>query len=250
MLRLLLTARPPRPGSFLRRGHEVSRLEAFSDAVFGFIVTLLVISLDVPSSFTELMDRMSGVVSFAICFALLIHFWVKHSNFFRRFGLHDTTTIILNAMLLFVLLLYVYPLKYLFSMLSVMLFNLGPATMHNATRAISSDEVRSLFAVYGAGFLCIHLLFAAMYGHAFRQRHALHLSFSERFETVAIIAHNLGIALIPLLSIILSQTLPLRNLAWAGWIYAAIGPIAAAIGLGFGLKSNQLKKSAAQAPQT
>jgi uncharacterized membrane protein len=40
---------------FRLRGHEVKRIEAFSDAVFDFAVTLLIVSLEVPKSFEELM---------------------------------------------------------------------------------------------------------------------------------------------------------------------------------------------------
>lgn len=42
--------------------------------------------------------------------------WLKHYRFFRRFGLYNTTTIWINAALLFVILFYVYPLKFLYTL--------------------------------------------------------------------------------------------------------------------------------------
>lgn len=97
------------------RNYEVSRVEALSDAVLGFAITLIVVSLDVPRTYAELMTVMRGLPVFAICFALLLQIWYHHYRFFRRYGLQDGTTIALNSTLLFVVLFYVYPLKFLFN---------------------------------------------------------------------------------------------------------------------------------------
>src|SRR5262245_60868230 len=98
----------------LRTGHEISRLEAFSDAVFAFALTLLVVALDVPRSYAELMALMNGFPAFACCFALLVWIWHEHNLFFRRYGLQDGYTLVVNSLLLFVVLFYVYPLKFMF----------------------------------------------------------------------------------------------------------------------------------------
>lgn len=87
----------------------MTRLETFSDAVFAFALTLLVVSLEVPSRYRDLMTLVRGFLPFACCFALLVWIWYEHSAFFSRFGLNDGVTIVLNAVLLFVVLFYVYP---------------------------------------------------------------------------------------------------------------------------------------------
>ena len=102
---------------FRWRSHEISRIEGLSDAVFAFAVTLLVVSLEVPKTFTELALTMRGFGAFAISFALLLFVWFNQYKYFRRYGLQDNLTVLLNAVLLFLVLFYVYPLKFLFSYL-------------------------------------------------------------------------------------------------------------------------------------
>src|SRR5690349_20306100 len=100
---------------FRRRGLAVSRLEGFSDAVFAFALTLLVVSLQVPKTFDDLLATLSGFLPFALSFTLFIFIWYQHYAFFRRYGLEDPLTIILNSALLLVVLFFVFPLKFLFS---------------------------------------------------------------------------------------------------------------------------------------
>ncbi len=49
----------------IRRGREVSRIEGFSDAVFGFALTLLVASIEVPPDFGALKQTLRGFLPFA-----------------------------------------------------------------------------------------------------------------------------------------------------------------------------------------
>ena len=60
------------------RSREVTRLEGFSDAVFGFALTLLVVSLEVPESFPALKQTLSGFLPFAATFAVVS--WICSST--------------------------------------------------------------------------------------------------------------------------------------------------------------------------
>src|SRR5262252_7829171 len=102
-----------RKHDFRMRGTAMSRIDAFSDVVFGFALTLLVVSLEVPKSYEELMQAVRGFLPFAFCFALLLLVWYEHYVYFRRYNMHRNSTIWLNTFLLFVVLFFVYPLKFI-----------------------------------------------------------------------------------------------------------------------------------------
>ena len=50
---------------FKWRGGQVTRVEALTDAVFGFAITLLFVAFDVPKSFDAMLAQLAGFVSFA-----------------------------------------------------------------------------------------------------------------------------------------------------------------------------------------
>lgn len=231
-----------RPG-FRWRGGEISRVEGFSDAVFAFAVTLLVVSLEVPRTFHELAGAMRGFLVFAVCFTLLIVVWREHYVFFRRYGLQDNGTIWLNAALLFVSLFYVYPLKFL--------FNLVFAGVTGAPRAVPGEggrlepviepgQIPALFMIYGAGVIALYLLLALMYTHAYRLRGALELSPLEVFDTRASIRTHILAAAIGALSCVVAATVPTRLVGLAGYVYFLFGPVLAIDGMWTGRRRRDL----------
>src|SRR3954454_20323634 len=136
---------------FQWRGNEIARIEGLSDAVFAFAVTLLVVSLEVPKSFDELAELMRGFVPFGICFFLLMQVWHEQYRYFRRYNLQDSTSTVLNAILLFVVLFYVYPLKFLWTLL-VTVWTHGEMQVHlpgGAVENIIEDiQMPQLMAIY------------------------------------------------------------------------------------------------------
>ena len=186
---------------FHLRGTEMSRVDGFSDVVFGFALTLLVVSLEVPHTYAELHESLRGFIPFAICFALLFNLWYTHYEFFRRFGLHDLGTISLNAALLFFVLFYVYPLKFLFTYL-VNRFTGGHGEVRLPNGALEAmlegDQLASLMLIFGVGYLAVFVVFVLLYWHAYRKRAALELNQLEVFDTrnsIQECALNCGVAL-------------------------------------------------------
>ncbi len=201
---------------FRLRGREVSRVEAFSDVVFGFALTLIVVSLEVPTTYEELIRTMRGLPAFAICFAILTWVWHVHYTFFRRYALTDEITVALNTALLFIVLFYIYPMKFMFSLL---------------TRQDRRDiDWPNLMLIYSFGFVGIFTLYLLMYWHAWRKRDELELNQVERHDTITNMWMYGSYVAIGLLSCGLAYVGTRNMVPYAGLIYWLIGPVSGIIG--------------------
>lgn len=218
------------------RSHEPSRLETFSDAVFAFAVTLIIVSLEVPKSFTELYETMKGTVSFAACFATLFQIWNQQNLFFRRYGLNDNLTVTLNGMLLFVVLVYAYPLKFLFGLV---FFDDAYTIGGHAHEMITAQQTPTLMLIYGAGYTTINLLFFWMYANAKKRKNELELTDIEVFETTTITYLYLLLSLIGFGAILLAWVLPPVYSGLSGFFYMFIGLVYYAL---YSYRSKKAKK--------
>lgn len=143
---------------FRWRGCDVTRLEGFSDAVFAYAVTLLVVSLEVPKAYHELMQATRGFAALGVCFAVLTQVWFGHYRFFRRYGLP----------------------KFLFF------------AMVNGGVTVDLHQAHTLLLIYRTGLAAMSMVFALLYLHAWKDRELLGLNEIERLRTRHTLADNPG----------------------------------------------------------
>lgn len=198
---------------FRYRGMSQTRIETFSDTAFALAITLLVLSSSVPETFLELKASMKNVLPFMLCICLITVIWYQHYIFFLRYGLQNARTVILNVLLLCLILVYVYPLKYLMRFLTefyiaVFTRDFKPieADFGDLLGNAGGSNMQYLMVVYGLGVCMIFLTLALMYAHAYRQREALDLNPYELFSTRSSLIMNLLQGGVALLSVLIAAT--------------------------------------------
>jgi Endosomal/lysosomal potassium channel TMEM175 len=244
---LMKKERAVQNGFRLRGLDNVSRIEALSDGVIAFAITLLVVSLEVPRTFDELLQTMRGFLAFAVTFAMLFHVWFVQYKFFRRYGLDDNFTVWMTGCLLFVVLFYVYPLKFVWTLLVNAMFGFGQ-TVEAGGRAVPmvrGEQMPTMLAVYGVGFAAVFAIFTLLHWHAYRRRAALGLDEVETYDTRTHVQEHALTALVGLLSTALALSGARLGPFLAGITYWLIGPVQFLHGLHRGKRRQRLRERAA-----
>ena len=204
------------------RGGDISRLESFTDAVFAIAITLLVVSHDVPKNFYEFKSVMWGFIGFGVTFTMLVFIWLTNFKFHRRYGLEDGVTIFLNSLFIFLVLFFIYPLKFLAQVLiNWGILNRGFGIDFNIGFS-GGFEYYDIFIIYGLGGFAIWFVIILMYLHAYNMREILDLDNDELEITRDTILANSIVCLVILISIILA-IFEVGN--WPGLIYLFITPL-------------------------
>jgi uncharacterized membrane protein len=193
---------------FRIRGLQPTRVDAFVDAAFAFAVTLLVVAVGrIPTSVPELALAMRGVPAFAASFMLIARFWQSHRHWSRRYGLEDAKSVHPSLALVFVTLVYVYPLRMVAAIVMAMVS--GGVLAEQSFVIDGMAEGRVLYVTFAVGYGVVSLIFSLLYRHALDCADELGLSPVERVRTQTSIDRYRGFLGIAILSLLLAVLLPL-----------------------------------------
>jgi uncharacterized membrane protein len=200
------------------RDHDITRIEAFSDAMIAFAATLLVVSLETPRTFDGLVENLYGFIPFGLSFGALFFIWIVHTTLFRRYPLNDKPSILLNGALLFTVLFYVYPLKFLAASFASLF-----APAQSAVTIGTIGNLRSLFMLYAVGWIVVFVLFSLLYRRANLTRESLSLTPVEAYDATTYSRHYLGFVAAGVLSLLIAYFGVGIRWGLPGIAYASIG---------------------------
>jgi uncharacterized membrane protein len=191
---------------FRLRGLENTRIESLSDGVFAIAIGLLLLSSDPPQNFDQLKIFIRNFIPFVGTISILMIIWYQHYLFFIRFGLRDSGTTVLNTILLFLVLFYTYPLKFLFQLIidinSAQITGNIELINYIFSETIRGEDTPELMVIYGIGASSIFWIFVWLNLRALKRAKQLDLSPLEIVLTKNSVQTNAAAGIIPIFSAI------------------------------------------------
>ena len=187
---------------------SVDRLFGFTDGVFAFAITLLVLNLiDLPvragvqSIIPLLRANTATFISFALTFFIIARFWMSHTRLFAIIKSVDSTIVRLNNMLLF----FVTTFPFIASVLG--------------SRMGDEDAV-----ILSAGcFAAIGILLYLIGRHAYKKQLFINENFNNNFLKIFSF-FSLSTPIVFIVSIFVALASPLAaEIIWAALLFLRIG---------------------------
>ena len=210
------------------RGVQPTRLETFVDAAFAFALTMLVISVEtVPQTFDELAEALKRVPGFAASFAIVVMFWHGHYRWSRRYGIEDTRSVLLSLLLVFLVLVFLYPLR---MMMSGAFHALSGGWLPSEVRIETLGDVRAFFFLYGLAFSSMCGVIGLLFAQARRAAVEPPLNAYERWGATAEVQAWTVLATVGAVSAALALALPPAWLPASVWLYASLSVVMPLLG--------------------
>lgn len=247
----LFSKRAPADPDFRWRGGDVSRIEGISDGVFSITLTLLIVSTVAPSNFYDLWILVRDLPAFIFSYALIMLAWYSHYLFFRRYGLEDFPTSIINAAFLFVIMFFAYPLKFLCVFLWYLIIGVDIGPLFSVPDGFSFSQVvfgvsdnyfqrTGMMYFYGVGLIGVFGLLAALHFRALILKTELELDKLEREITINSMIHHLITVFVGIFSLVLLYIT--GNAGASGIVYFSLPIFHTGMGFIGGNRIKQIKK--------
>ena len=148
-------------------------------------------------------------------------FWLSHRGWSRKYGLESRRSIFLSLTIIFVILVYIYPLRIIFeAMFSALSSGYFTADFRIDTR----QELRGMFLFYSSGSVLMAVLYCDLYRSVLKRKSSLALNAAEVLVTKANIRIWLVVLTFSVFSLVLAYSLPSGFIPLAGYVYLLVYP--------------------------